>query len=340
MTNWTRVLRALAPHGRDDIIAMIADHADDVFPRYGITTVRRQACIIAHAAVETGNRRGYFQRLDEDLDYTAERLHEVWPKRFPTVASAAPFAHNPHALAIKVYGDRMGNRPGTDDGWTFRGKGVWNETGRKNVTALGKLFGVSAEVAAERLTDPAYALEYACALYKLLGVQPYADSGDVTRQTLHINGGKNGLPERETAYDKTVRLLSAETQVSRVSGVEEAPRKVTARDLRATGSRTIAGTDRVKVGLANLTTGVAAVTATTSTVNSIAGQMSDAADSVTGAVQSGSAALAWAEGHWKALAIVAGAILVIVALWQIWRGASQAEAARVDDARSGVNPSR
>jgi hypothetical protein len=96
----------------------------------------------------------------------------------------------------------------------------------------------------------------------------------------------------------------------------------------------------VTAGLTNLATGAAAVTATAAQVNSVAGSLSSAADSVTGAVQSGSAALAWAEGHWKALAIVAGAILVIVALWQIWRGASQAEAARVDDARSGVNPSR
>lgn len=336
MTNWTRVLRALAPHGRDDIIAMIADHADDVFPRFGITTIRRQACVIAHACVETAG----FTTLEENLNYSAERLHAVWPKRFPTVASAGPFARNPHALAIKVYGDRMGNRANTDDGWTFRGHGLWQSTGRSNGAAIGKQLGVSPETAATWLTDPAHALECACALYKILGVQRYADAGDVRGQTKRINGGYNGLSERQAAFGKAVKLLAAETQVSRATAVEEAPRDVTARDLRKHGSRTIAGTDRVKAGLTNLTTGAVAVTATASQVNSVAGSLSSAADSVTGAVQSSSAALSWAEGHWKALAIVAGAILVIVALWQIWRGASQAEAARVDDARSGVNPSR
>ena len=41
----------------------------------------------------------------ENLSYSAQRAHEVWPTRFSTVASAEPYAHNPRALGNKVYGE-------------------------------------------------------------------------------------------------------------------------------------------------------------------------------------------------------------------------------------------
>jgi putative chitinase len=35
--------------------------------------------------------------------YTAGRMMQVWPSRFPAMAMAAPYAGNPRALASKVY---------------------------------------------------------------------------------------------------------------------------------------------------------------------------------------------------------------------------------------------
>jgi putative chitinase len=339
MTDWTKIVRAVAdPRGKKPdpaIVAMIADHADEVFPRYGITTIRRQACILAHACVETAN----FSTLEESLNYSAERLHVVWPKRFPTVASAQPFAHNPQALANKVYGGRLGNRAGTDDGWVFRGKGLLQSTGRENGLMLGRKLGVSADVAAAWLIHPDHALECACALFVALGVLPAADSGDVVAQTRRINGGKNGLAERQAAYARAVRALSREAARARLEDDGEsadAGAPVTDRDLRAAGSRTIAGADEVKTGLALLTTGGAAATEVASQVSDIALQVREGADSV----RSAAGALAWAQDHWKLLALAALLALVAWGAWRIWRGASLVTRARVDDARLGVNIGR
>ena len=92
------------------------------------TNLRHLAYILATAYHETG---GKMQPLQENLNYSMNRLVQVWPKRFPTLASAKPYANNPEALANKVYGGRMGNvKPG--DGWQYRGRGLVQITGRAN----------------------------------------------------------------------------------------------------------------------------------------------------------------------------------------------------------------
>jgi len=95
------------------------------------------AYALATAHHETG---GTFGPVTENLNYTsAARIKQVWPKRFPTLASAEPYVKNPRALANKVYGDRadLGNRPGTDDGWNYRGRGLAQITGRANYEKWG-----------------------------------------------------------------------------------------------------------------------------------------------------------------------------------------------------------
>jgi putative chitinase len=74
----------------------------------------------------------------ENMNYSAERIRQVWPRRFPTLAAAQPFARNPEGLANHVYGGRLGNtQPG--DGWRFRGHGLVQVTGRDNFEKVGRL---------------------------------------------------------------------------------------------------------------------------------------------------------------------------------------------------------
>jgi putative chitinase len=121
---------------RSDYMA-VAPKLEAAARRFGIDTPREVRHWLAHLHVESQG----FTRLVENLNYTAKRLTQVWPSRFPTLASAAPYANNPRALANKVYGRRGGNiRP--DDGWLFRGSGPGQITFRGNFAAAGRGLGV------------------------------------------------------------------------------------------------------------------------------------------------------------------------------------------------------
>ena len=91
------------------------------------------AAILSEAYHETGGR---MQPVTENLNYSAKRMTQVWPSRFPTIASAKPYANNPQALANKVYGGRLGNKF-QNDGWLCRGRGLAQITGRENYEKFG-----------------------------------------------------------------------------------------------------------------------------------------------------------------------------------------------------------
>src|SRR6266516_4516276 len=115
-------INRLWPNGDQKIPGLragIIATAPAVFQKYGIDT----PLLIAHVMAQISHECGAGHDVVENLNYTASRMTQVWPSRFPTVSSAVPYANNPKALANKVYNGRMGNRAGSDDGWNFRGRG-------------------------------------------------------------------------------------------------------------------------------------------------------------------------------------------------------------------------
>lgn len=137
-------------------------------------------------------------QFGENLSYSAERLTQVWPSRFPTLESAQPYARNPEALANKVYGGRMGNIY-IGDGWRFRGRGPIQLTGRDNYRAVGDLMGQDLTSLPELLEQPRYALESAIAWWE--DRIPDSMVGDTERVTRRVNGGLTGLADRERLTD-------------------------------------------------------------------------------------------------------------------------------------------
>jgi putative chitinase len=100
---------------------------------------RKLAYALATAHHETGRR---FTAVIENLNYTsAARIRAVWPSRFKTEATAAPFVRQPQKLANKVYAGRLGN-DGPDDGWLYRGRGLAQITGKDLYRRLSKLVGI------------------------------------------------------------------------------------------------------------------------------------------------------------------------------------------------------
>lgn len=116
------------------------DGLNDILKASDGLTLEYRAYILATAYHETGLA---MKPNVENLNYTsAARIRAVWPGRFPTVASAQSYVRNPSALANKVYNGRMGNREGSNDGWTYRGRGQVHITGRDNYRKAAALTGV------------------------------------------------------------------------------------------------------------------------------------------------------------------------------------------------------
>lgn len=135
-------------------------------------------------------------RFTEGLSYSAERLCVIWPSRFPTLASAKPYAHNPEKLANKVYGSRMGNgNEASGDGFRFRGRGPIQLTGFDNYLFVGDLIGQDLTGLPELMEQPRFALEATIAWWE--DRIPDSMLGDAERVTKRVNGGLIGLADRE-----------------------------------------------------------------------------------------------------------------------------------------------
>jgi putative chitinase len=134
-------------------------------------------------------------------------MTQVWPGRFPTIASAQPYARNPRALANKTYGGRMGNRPGTDDGYNYRGRGLIQITGRDGYRQVGRIAGLPLEENPELASSGEFLLEVAGAFWQWKGLNPKADVDSVVAVTRLINGGTNGLADRKEWLAKARRTF-------------------------------------------------------------------------------------------------------------------------------------
>lgn len=170
---------------------------------------------------QCAHESGQFTRLEESLSYSPERLMQVWPKRFPTLAAATPYANSPHKLADFVYSNRMGNGDvASGDGWNYRGRGVPMITGRANYAKVAKLIGDPLLVSCpDRLCMISVAALAGAAwwasdpeLNRLADdTATDDDAADFVSITRKVNGGTVGLAERQKLRDAFSRVLKSTT---------------------------------------------------------------------------------------------------------------------------------
>lgn len=172
---------------------------------YEITTPQRQAMFLAQLAHESGG----FRFVEENLNYSVEALQRVFKKYFPTDELALMYARQPEKIANRVYANRMGNgEESSGDGWKYRGRGLIQLTGKDNYAAFSLKANNNALLEPDLVAEPELAAMSAGWFWDTNGLNKLSDAGDVRAVTRRINGGFNGLADREAKYNKLITILT------------------------------------------------------------------------------------------------------------------------------------
>lgn len=151
--------------------------------KYSIVTPLRMAAFIAQIGHESGQ-----------LHYVRELGNDQYLAKYDTGRLA----------------QRLGNTLEADgDGQKYRGRGLIQVTGRDNYAACSEaLFGDSRLLnTPELLEHPVYASMSAGWFWHKAGLNSLADKGDFLTITKRINGGTNGLEDREVLYERAIEVL-------------------------------------------------------------------------------------------------------------------------------------
>lgn len=194
------------PRERADLLMIRARQA-------GITERKELAIFMGQAQVETG----HFRHLEENMNYSPERLLAVFPGRngMNTLAEAREIAARDHrGVANAMYGGRWGaeglGNTEPDDGWNYRGRGYLQVTGRRNYSnaraELEDKFGRDVVRNPEALGEPEFAAAAAVHYWKTRVVSQ-GHQEDVLEATRAINPRMLHLQERRQAAAEWERKL-------------------------------------------------------------------------------------------------------------------------------------
>jgi putative chitinase len=129
-------IAGLAPHVDAHVATQLAGALEAAMPQFGVTDTLSCAHFMAEACWETQ----HFTRFEENLNYShADTIARVWPR---LSSRADLLVGKPHDLANAAYAQRNGNgSEASGDGWTFRGRGLFQLTGRAQYTEAAAALG-------------------------------------------------------------------------------------------------------------------------------------------------------------------------------------------------------
>lgn len=199
------LLREICPKTRSSVLAKYVAPLNKIGDHFDLfENPKRMAAFLAQIAHESGG----FNFVKEGLNYSAAGLVKTWPKRFPTLAAAQPYARNAEKIANRVYANRMGNgSESSGDGFRFRGRGLIQLTGRTNYTRFATSIKKSLADAIAYLETPEGAVASAGWYWDVNKLNIYADKGDFVGLTRRINGGTIGLEDRKHHYAIALKAL-------------------------------------------------------------------------------------------------------------------------------------
>jgi putative chitinase len=198
-------VKSIFPKASDIDIEAFVKFGEEALKKSGILDMANR---LQYFLAQLGHESNGLTHREENLNYSAERLTEVWESRFPTIESAKPYERNPEKLANFVYGGRMGNsNPG--DGYRYRGRGYIQLTGRETYREIGRIAGLDLESNPDLASKPEHAVKIACAFWTWKNINPACDVADFTAVTRKINGGTNGLNDRLRWLSKVKTVVTA-----------------------------------------------------------------------------------------------------------------------------------
>lgn len=146
--------------------------------RYGIVGTARVAAFIAQVGHESGQLRW---------------VREIW---------------GPTAQQLTYEGRADLGNTVKGDGSKYRGRGLIQVTGRANYAACGEALGLDLLSKPELLELPQHGAMSAAWFWSTRGLNTLADQGEFVKITRRINGGINGLADRQALYDKALKVLA------------------------------------------------------------------------------------------------------------------------------------
>ncbi|WP_203258598.1 glycoside hydrolase family 19 protein [Hyunsoonleella ulvae] len=209
-------LKKIFPNASDADMKTLAYVLNEKAADFGIDTKEELQHFLAQAAHETGG----FKNLgsEENLNYTTKsRLLSIFKKYFSetdTIKKRKPddYVKNASKLANYVYCCRMGNgKESTGDGYKYRGRGIFQLTGKENYTNFKTWYNAKYEPDNDFVKSPetlkdndTIAILSALWFYKtkVLDKVTVDSTTTVKKVTLKVNGGDNGIEDRKKHFKK------------------------------------------------------------------------------------------------------------------------------------------
>jgi len=188
-------LKAILPKAPEQRLQTFLPHLNKYMPEYGIDTPIEVASFLAQVIHESGG----FKWLREIWGPTSQQLK--YERDFTAPWPAKKGERN--WLAFQLGNEQKG------DGRLFAGVGLMQTTGRKNMEATSlALFGDKRLLQnPEILATPEYAVMSACWYWKSRGLDRFDDDLDIKEETRRVNGGYNGLEDRQQIFNRAVAVF-------------------------------------------------------------------------------------------------------------------------------------
>lgn len=208
-------MRQIFPRAPEAVLKDFVDKQDTILSKAKINHTRERLKFF-FANIEHEVDGFALKNLTENINYSATRMAQVWPNRFSGPAAVRAKYGSGRGWQKRafddIYGNRMGNRPGTDDGSKYIGRGGPQLTGRDGYRQVGSIANLPLEENPEMATKPECQAAISAAFWTWKRLNSRADLGDFIGCVRLWNGGTNGLADRRA------RMAGNEAIINRLPG--------------------------------------------------------------------------------------------------------------------------